>query len=43
MSFKFFIDAKYHCVKVFDDEATLQVFNVKIGKIIQKFDAFSIF
>lgn len=40
MSFNIFIDVKYHCVKVFDDETTLQVFNAKLGKIIQKFDAF---
>jgi hypothetical protein len=42
MSFNTFIDVKYHCVKVFDDEATLQAFNAKLEKIIQKFDVFSI-
>jgi hypothetical protein len=42
MSFSTFIHVKYHCVKVFNDEAALQAFNAKLGKIIQKFDAFTI-
>ncbi len=28
MSFNIFIDAKYYCVKVFDDEVELQAFTV---------------
>jgi len=42
MSFNIFIDVKYHCVKVFNDEVTLHAFNAKLGKIIQKFDVFRI-
>jgi hypothetical protein len=29
--FNIFIDAKYHCVKVFGDEATLQFSTINLG------------
>ncbi len=39
--FNILIDVNYHHVKVFDVEVALQASNVKLGKIIQKFDVFS--
>ncbi len=39
--FNILIDVNYHQVKVFDVEAALQASNVRLGKIIQKFDVFS--
>jgi len=40
-SFNILIDVNYHHVKVFSVEVALQASNVRLGKIIQKFDVFS--
>ncbi len=40
-TFNILIDVNYHRVKVFNVEVALQASNVRLGKIIQKFDVFS--
>ncbi len=41
MLFNILIDVNYYHVKVLGDEAALWASNVKLGKIIWKFDVFS--